>query len=109
MTQQKAEYPLDYSRNTGGNGSHEASAADMLKDRARAMAESVGDQLKGAADSAQEMAGRVNEQAREYGEKAQEAARNFKPYVENSMKEKPMATLAVAAVIGFALGALWKK
>jgi ElaB/YqjD/DUF883 family membrane-anchored ribosome-binding protein len=55
------------------------------------------------------MAGRVNEQAREYGEKAQEAARNFKPYVENSMKEKPMATLAVAAVIGFALGALWKK
>jgi len=51
----------------------------------------------------------VNEQAREYGEKAQEAARNFKPYVENSMKEKPMATLAVAAVIGFALGALWKK
>ena len=109
MTQQKAEYPLDYSRNAGGNGSHEASAADMLKDRARAIAESVGDQLKGAADNAQEMAGRVNEQAREYGEKAQEAARNFKPYVENSMKEKPMATLAVAAVIGFALGALWKK
>jgi ElaB/YqjD/DUF883 family membrane-anchored ribosome-binding protein len=25
------------------------------------------------------------------------------------MKEQPMATLAVASVIGFALGALWKK
>jgi ElaB/YqjD/DUF883 family membrane-anchored ribosome-binding protein len=25
------------------------------------------------------------------------------------MKEQPMGTLAAAAVIGFALGALWKK
>jgi ElaB/YqjD/DUF883 family membrane-anchored ribosome-binding protein len=25
------------------------------------------------------------------------------------MKEQPMATLGVAAVIGFVLGALWKK
>jgi ElaB/YqjD/DUF883 family membrane-anchored ribosome-binding protein len=29
--------------------------------------------------------------------------------VEKSLKDQPMATLAVAAVIGFALGALWKK
>ena len=107
MTQQKADYPLDYSRS--GNGTHEASAADTLEDRAREMAESASDRLEGAADSAQESAGRVTEQAREYGEKAQEAARNFKPYVEKSMKDQPMATLAVAAVIGFALGALWKK
>jgi ElaB/YqjD/DUF883 family membrane-anchored ribosome-binding protein len=49
------------------------------------------------------------EQAREYGEKAQEAVSNFKPFVEKSMKGQPMATLGVAAVIGFVLGALWKK
>ena len=41
--------------------------------------------------------------------KAQEAVKNFKPYVDKSMKEQPMATLGVAAVIGFVLGALWKK
>jgi ElaB/YqjD/DUF883 family membrane-anchored ribosome-binding protein len=55
------------------------------------------------------MAGKVADQAREYGEKAQEAAKNFKPYFEKSMKEQPMTTLGVAAVIGFVLGALWKK
>ena len=30
-------------------------------------------------------------------------------FVEKSLKEQPMATLAGAAVIGFVLGALWKK
>ena len=52
---------------------------------------------------------KVTEQAREYGEKAQAAAKEFKPFVEKSMKEQPMTTLAGAAVIGFVLGALWKK
>jgi ElaB/YqjD/DUF883 family membrane-anchored ribosome-binding protein len=55
------------------------------------------------------MAGKFAERALEYGEKAQGAVSNFKPYVEKSMKEQPMATLGVAAVIGFVLGALWKK
>jgi ElaB/YqjD/DUF883 family membrane-anchored ribosome-binding protein len=55
------------------------------------------------------MAGKFAERALEYGEKAQDAVSNFKPYVEKSMKEQPMATLGVAAVIGFVLGALWKK
>ena len=92
MTRQRAEYPLDYSK--GPNDRQEESAIDQVKD---------------AAAQAQEYAGKVADQAREYGEKAQEAARNFKPYVEKSMKEGPMETLAVASVIGFVLGALWKK
>ena len=65
--------------------------------------------MREAAADAQEAAGRVAEQAREYGEKAQEAVRNFRPYVEKSMKEQPLAVLAVASVVGFVLGALWKK
>ena len=73
------------------------------------MADKASDQFKGAADSAQEIAGRVSEQAREYGEKAQELAKEFKPFVEKSLKEQPMTTLASAAIIGFVLGALWKK
>ena len=92
MTQQHADYPLDYSKGPGGRRD-----------------ESTLDQVKDAAAQAQEFAGKVADQAREYGEKAQEAARNFKPYVEKSMKERPMETLAVASVIGFVLGALWKR
>jgi ElaB/YqjD/DUF883 family membrane-anchored ribosome-binding protein len=90
MTQQRAEYPLNYSTT-------------------KPDATPAKDQLGEMTQKAQEMATKVTEQAREYGEKAQDAARNFKPYVEKSMREQPMATLAVASVIGFVLGALWKK
>jgi ElaB/YqjD/DUF883 family membrane-anchored ribosome-binding protein len=95
MTQQNAGYPLDYSKGSAGAG----------KDRLREMADVATDNVKNATETAEEFAAK----AREYGEKAQEAAKNFKPYVEKSMKEQPMATLGVAAVIGFVLGALWKK
>jgi ElaB/YqjD/DUF883 family membrane-anchored ribosome-binding protein len=57
----------------------------------------------------EEIAGKVMQQARDLTEQAQQAVNNFKPFVEKSMKEQPMATLAVAALIGAALGAIWKK
>ena len=93
MTQQRADYPLDYG----------------TKERAKETADTAADQLKAVGDKAQEMAGKVTEQAREYAQKAQEAAQQFKPLVEKSLKDQPMATLAGAAVVGFVLGALWKK
>jgi ElaB/YqjD/DUF883 family membrane-anchored ribosome-binding protein len=99
MTQQKSGYPLDYGKSTRQD------AADRLRD----MADTATEKLKDAGASAQEMADKVAVQAREYGEKAQEAAKQFKPFVEKSLKEQPMTTLAGAAVIGFLLGALWKK
>jgi ElaB/YqjD/DUF883 family membrane-anchored ribosome-binding protein len=91
--------PLDYSK-----GSAEAG-----KDRLREMADTATDKLKDLIQSAEEIAAKAAAQAREYGEKAQQAVKNFKPYVDKSMKEQPMATLGMAAVIGFVLGALWKK
>jgi ElaB/YqjD/DUF883 family membrane-anchored ribosome-binding protein len=95
MTQQRSDYPKH--------------SGESTQDRVREMADKAGEKLKDAGASAQAMAENVTEQARQYGEKAQEAAREFKPFVEKSMKEKPMQTLAGAAVIGFLLGALWKK
>ena len=92
MTQQKTDYR------------HE-SAADRLRD----MADTATDRLKDAGERAQEMASDVAEQARQYGEKAQDAAQQLKPFVDRSLKEQPMTTLVGAAVIGFLLGALWKK
>jgi ElaB/YqjD/DUF883 family membrane-anchored ribosome-binding protein len=103
MTQQRADYPLDYTNGTA------PAAEPTAKDRIREMADSAGDQLQHVAENAQEIAAKVADQAREYGEKAQKAVEDFKPFVEKSLKDQPMTTLAVAGVIGFALGALWKK
>jgi ElaB/YqjD/DUF883 family membrane-anchored ribosome-binding protein len=99
MTQQRAEYPLDYTK----------TADKQAGDRVQNVADAAADKVADVAANAQELAGRVVEQAREYTEQAQEAAKNFKPFVEKSMKEQPMATLAVAAAVGLVLGALWKR
>jgi ElaB/YqjD/DUF883 family membrane-anchored ribosome-binding protein len=88
MTHQRAEYPLDYSTTVD---------------------KQAGDRVQNAADAAAELAGKVVEQTREYTGQAQEAVKNLKPFVEKSMKEQPMATLAVAAAVGLVLGALWKR
>ena len=69
--------------------------------------------VRNIADSApqntQELAEKFAGQAREYGELAQDAASKVKPFLEKSLKEQPMATLAGAAVVAFLLGALWRK
>ena len=39
----------------------------------------------------------------------QKVAGNFKSAVDKSVKDQPMATLAVAAAVGFVVGALWKS
>jgi ElaB/YqjD/DUF883 family membrane-anchored ribosome-binding protein len=97
MTQQRADYPLDYTKSTPD------------KSRTQEVADAAVDRLMETAARAEKMVGDVADQARVYGEKAQEAAAQVKPFVEKSLKEQPMATLAVASVIGFVLGALWKK
>jgi ElaB/YqjD/DUF883 family membrane-anchored ribosome-binding protein len=97
MTQQRADYPLDYTQTTPD------------KNRVQDLAGEAADRLTQTAARAEEIASTVTEQARVYGQKAQDAAAQVKPYVEKSLKEQPMATLAVASVIGFVLGALWKK
>lgn len=99
MTHQRAEYPLDYS----------ATVDKQAGDRVQNAADAAADKVADVAANAQELAGRMMEQAREYTEQAQEAAKNFKPFVEKSMKEQPMATLAVAAAVGLVLGALWRR
>ena len=96
------DYPLDYTLGP------DRSATDNAKERLSEMADGAAVQLK-RVGNADEIAAKAAEHARVYGEKAQELAKNFKPYVEKSMKEQPMATLAVAAAIAFALGALVKR
>ena len=73
-----------------------------LKDKAS-------DQFKKVTDQAEDLANRVTEHGREVTERVGEVAGNFKGAVDRSVKHQPMATLAVAAALGFVLGALWKS
>jgi ElaB/YqjD/DUF883 family membrane-anchored ribosome-binding protein len=73
-------------------------AVEDLKDRAHDKIDQMGEQVERMAASTKQM-------ARQMGDMAQQ----FRPTVERSLKEQPMATLAVAAALGFLLGALWKR
>ncbi len=94
------------------HGNSEPRTRDM-KERATQqfdkLAEKASDQFRNAADQAESAANRVVERGREAGEQVQEVAGNLKGAVDRSVKEQPVATLAVAAVVGFVLGALWKS
>jgi ElaB/YqjD/DUF883 family membrane-anchored ribosome-binding protein len=67
------------------------------------------DQFKKVADRVEDVAGAAANQMREVTDRAGEVAGNFKGAVQKSVKEQPMATLLMAAAIGFVLGALWKS
>jgi hypothetical protein len=82
---------------------------ETAKDRLRDVADATGEGVKDAAKTTQEMAGKVADQARQYGEQAQDAAKQVRPFIEKSLKEQPLATLAGIAVLAFVLGAVWKR
>jgi ElaB/YqjD/DUF883 family membrane-anchored ribosome-binding protein len=71
--------------------------------------EKATDQFGKAAEQAERMANRVAEHGRDAGDRMQEVAGNFKGALDKSVSEQPMATLAIAAILGFVLGALWKS
>ena len=73
------------------------------------MADATGERVKDAAKTTEEMASKVADQVREYGNQVQEVTKQVRPFMEKSLKEQPIATLAGVAVLAFALGALWKK
>lgn len=103
-----------YPKYESGNGkrSAEATASDVasqVADKAAEYASKAGEQIEGAMQSADATVRSVAEHGREAGERVQEVAGNFKSAVDKSVKDQPMATLAVVAALGFVLGALWKS
>ncbi len=73
------------------------------------IADKATDKFRDVADQAEHFASRVAEQGREVGDRVQEVAGNVKSAVDKSVRDQPMATLAMAAVLGFVLGAIWKS
>ena len=47
-------------------------------------------------------------QLRDVADSAGEVAVNLESAVHSSLKDQPMATLAVVAALGFVVGAIWK-
>jgi ElaB/YqjD/DUF883 family membrane-anchored ribosome-binding protein len=84
-------------------------AGVQIGEKASELASKAGVQIEDAMHSAEATAKNVAEQGREAGERVQEVAGHLKTAVDKSVREQPMATLAVAAALGFVLGALWKS
>ena len=78
------------------------SSGSDLKNKATEQFGKVAERVEGVASM-------VADQGRDAGERVQAVAGNIKGAVDQSVKDQPMATLAMAAVIGFVLGALWKS
>jgi ElaB/YqjD/DUF883 family membrane-anchored ribosome-binding protein len=81
-------------------GSQYGGRSEDLKDKATEQFKKVADRIEG-------LAGSAVDQLRDTG--AGEVAGNIKGAVDKSVKDQPMATLALVAVVGFVLGALWKS
>ena len=92
---------------------HTTRSPPDLKEKATNQFEKIADKatdtFRGVADQSEHFADRVADQGREVGERVQEVAGNLKGAVDKSIKEQPMATLAMVAVLGFVLGAIWKS
>ena len=100
-------------QSTQQRGSYSGSTAHDIKEKAtdqfERVADKATDQFKRVADQAEDVATRVAEHGREAGERVQDVAGNFKGAVDKSIREQPMATLALAAIAGFVLGTMWKR
>jgi ElaB/YqjD/DUF883 family membrane-anchored ribosome-binding protein len=94
---------------TCGRRSSHSRTGEGAKERLRELAGATGEKLKDAAGTAEDMATDAAAQMREFGTQAPDAAGQLTAYLEKSLKEKPMQTLAGVAALAFVAGAIWKR
>jgi hypothetical protein len=66
------------------------------------------DPLSDVAAQAGDAATRFARQGKLAGQGMQEVGGNFKGALDKSLRDQPMATLALTAIAGFILGTIWK-
>jgi len=76
---------------------------------AEGMMDKAAETVKGAAEQASDVASRAAEKGREASDAVQDVSRTMKEALDTSLRDQPMATLAVVAALGFILGALWRS
>jgi len=74
----------------------------QVREKAHEQIDRTADELEGAAKA-------ISDQGRQLSENVQEVGTNVRRAAEESMRDEPFTTLAVAAVLGFLLGAVWKS
>lgn len=103
-------YPHDDTHEAKQRGrSATSDVAGQVADKAAEYATKAGQKVESAFESADATVRAAAEQSREAGERVQEVAGNLKGAIDKSVKEQPMATLALAGALGFVLGAIWKS
>lgn len=83
--------------------------SEKASELAEKAGQKVGQQVDKAMENAEYAARSVADGSRDASERVTEVAGNLKTAVNKSVRDQPMATLAVAAGLGFVLGALWKS
>lgn len=83
-------------------------AGDMA-DKAAEYAQKAGSKIDETLEGATSVARAATQKGRQASAQAEEVASNFKQAVDKSLKQQPMTTLALAALAGVAIGALWKS
>lgn len=85
------------------------SAGSQIGEAAADIASSASDRIGGAMQSAERVAQDLKQQGHKAGERVVEVAGNIRGALDKSVREQPMATLALTAALGFVIGALWKS
>ena len=68
-----------------------------------------GESSEGTLESMLDSAASIAAQVTRYADSARRNARHVRPYFIKSFKKRPVMTVAGWFIVGFALGALWKK
>ena len=80
-----------------------------LADKAADFAGRAGEQLDKAADTANSALKSMSSSGKDASERVGAVAGNVKSAIDKSVNEQPMTTLAVAAALGFVIGAIWRS
>lgn len=83
--------------------------ADYGSNTADDLASKASDQIDRMVSGVEQTARNIADQGRQATEQVGVVADNFKSAVDKSVKDQPLTTLAVAAAVGFVIGALWKS
>lgn len=104
---------------TASNTTHRDFRSDMtgraqdtvatVAGKAAELADRAGAKIDEAMESAGAVAKSATDKAREASEHTEAVAGNLKAAIDKSLKDQPMTTLALAALAGLAIGALWKS
>ena len=66
-------------------------------------------QVKAATEGVEDLAGSAAKQGRDAAVRVEAVAGNLKGALDKSLKDQPMATLAIASALAFVVGAIWKS